>query len=516
MTEPAMDVSASLSDSASLEESRAILAAIVENTNDAIVGKRLDGAITVWNQAAEKLFGYTAAEIIGQAVNVLIPPERLSEETYVIDRLRRGLAIDHYRSIRRTKDGRLINVSLTISPIRDANGAIFGASVIARDITQQIKTERALRESESRFRQLADSLPQIVWEANAAGQIDYYNRRWYEYTGLAELDGPLAEAYQLPAIHPDDLHHTSRQWMEAVKAGRPHLHETRLRNGATGIYRWHLIRSVPVRNEKGQIIRWFGTNTDIDDLKRTEERAKDQQNALAHMERIRTMGQMAAGLAHELNQPLGAILNYGVALQCSLKGDAKLTSLPDAKGILGEIVSQSVRAGEIIRRMRTFVKKQQLLVRAMDINALILESMQMLAFDLRQGHLDPTLRLADGLPPVMVDQIQIQQVLVNLIRNGIDSMSAVPPSDRRLIISTEKSGDGMVTINVIDGGCGVSPDNLHKIFDSFFTTKQTGMGMGLALCRTILEDHGGHLSAHANVDYGTTFSFSVKEAHNGK
>ena len=492
----------------------AVLASIADKTDDAIIGKRLDGTITFWNRAAEEIFGYTASEIIGRNITLLVPPERLSEETYIIDRLRRGLPVEHYQSVRQTKDGRLIHVALTVAPIRDADGVICGASKIARDITQKITAERALRESESRFRQLADSLPQIVWEANASGQVDYYNRRWYEYTGLPEIDGPATEQYWLPAIHPEDLHHTGRRWMDAVKAGRPHLHETRLRNCVTGIYRWHLIRGVPVRDETGKIIRWFGTSTDIDDLKRTEERAKDQQSALAHMERIRTMGQMAAGLAHELNQPLGAILNYGVALQCSLKGDTKLGSQADAREILGEIVSQSVRAGEIIRRMRSFVKKQQLHLQATDINALVNESMQMLAFDLRQAHLEPALRLADELPMVMVDRVQIQQVLVNLIRNGIDAMSAIPPAERRLIVSTQLSSDGFVTIGVTDGGCGVSAENMHKIFDSFFTTKSTGMGMGLALCRTIIEDHGGHLSAKANVDYGTTFSFSVKEAHN--
>jgi PAS domain S-box-containing protein len=166
-----------------------LLSAIVDSSDDAIISKDVDGIVTSWNKSAERMFGYTAAEAIGKPVaTLLIPPERLDEEPSILQRLRRGERVDHFETVRRRKDGFLLDVSLTVSPVRDAQGKIVGASKIARDISENKRIQAELLASEARFRQLADTMPQIVWTARPDGCVDYYNERWYEYTGFRRGD----------------------------------------------------------------------------------------------------------------------------------------------------------------------------------------------------------------------------------------------------------------------------------------------------------------------------------------
>jgi PAS domain S-box-containing protein len=251
------------------ERASQLLAAIVESSSDAVISKNINGVITTWNAGAERLFGYAADEVIGQPVTILMPPERINEEPQILERIRRGETVDHYETVRRRKDGTLLDISLTISPIKDSKGVIIGASKIARDITERKRTEQALRDSEARFRQLADAMPQIVWTARADGYVDYYNRRWYEYTGFPETYG---DASWQPILHPNDVQRSVETWSAAVRSGHPYEIEYRFIDRRTGGYRWHLGRALPVRNEAGEIAKWFGTCTDIDDQKRIEER----------------------------------------------------------------------------------------------------------------------------------------------------------------------------------------------------------------------------------------------------
>src|SRR5262249_12569186 len=166
------------------EEAQALLASIVESSQDAIVSKTLDGYILTWNTGAERLFGYSATEAVGRPITFLVPPELQDQERQILQRLRRGERIDHYESVRLANDGRRLDISLTVSPIRERTGRIIGISNVSRDITARKQAERALRQSAALFRQLADALPQIVWTARPDGFIDYYNERWYEFTGF--------------------------------------------------------------------------------------------------------------------------------------------------------------------------------------------------------------------------------------------------------------------------------------------------------------------------------------------
>ena len=250
------------------EELRTYLASIVDCTDEAIIGKSLDGRILSWNAGAERLYQYSAAEIIGQLITVLCPSDRVDESLGILEKIGRGETVERYETERVRRDGQRIQVSLAVSPIRDLEGRVKGASTIARDITQLKQADAARQESERAFRTLADLVPQLVWMCTPDGLNIYFNQQWVDYTGLT-----LAESYgrgwNIP-FHSDDKQAAWDAWNHATATGDTYRIESRLR-AANGSYRWFLMRGVPLRDEAGAIVKWFGTCTDIEDLKRAEE-----------------------------------------------------------------------------------------------------------------------------------------------------------------------------------------------------------------------------------------------------
>ncbi|HUP78168.1 MAG TPA: PAS domain S-box protein, partial [Pirellula sp.] len=238
-----------------------LLASVVDSSADAIVSKRLDGIVTSWNNAAEKTFGYTAEEMIGNPITRLFPDDRLEEEPKIIARIAKGERVEHFETVRKTKDGRLLEVSLTISPIKDSQGRIVGASKIARDITQQKRTEEQLRRNEEQLRTMADSIPQLAWMADPDGNIFWYNHRWFEYTGttFAQMEGWGWQSVHDPEILPAVVN----RWKESIQTGTSFEMEFPLR-GADHTFRWFLTRVQPLRDAQDKVTRWFGTNTNID------------------------------------------------------------------------------------------------------------------------------------------------------------------------------------------------------------------------------------------------------------
>ena len=271
------------------ERERWRLAAIVESSDDSIVSEDLAGVVTSWNAGAERIFGYPAAEAIGRPLTFLFPPDRLPEAATILARLRDGERVAPFDSVRLTRDGRRIDVSLTISPILDETGRVVGISKIARDVTLARRGEEALRESEARFRQLADAMPHLVWTAGPDGSPDYYNERWYAYTGRPR--GGDGDESWLPVLHPDDVGRSRDTWFRAVATGEPYDVEYRLKNRETGEYRWHQGRGLPVKDASGRVVRWFGTTTDIHE-------GRLQADALREAEGRQRRAMAAARLAH--------------------------------------------------------------------------------------------------------------------------------------------------------------------------------------------------------------------------
>jgi PAS domain S-box-containing protein len=265
----------------------------------------------------------------------------------------------------------------------------------------------------------------------------------------------------------------------------------------------------PIRDAGGQIVGASKISRDISERKRAEEQARRRDAELAHLWRVGAMGNIAAGLAHELNQPLAAIMNYaGVCVNL-----AKTAPLPQEKLLLAlnGVIGETQRAGAIISRLRSFVAKQAPRSAAVDLNELVRRSIALLDFELRHAELAVQLQLATDLQPALADGVQIQQVLVNLLSNALQAMDHLPASERNLMVQTRRVDDKFAEIAVIDSGKGLAPEQLPHLFEPFFTTKPQGLGMGLNISRSIIERHGGRLCAGVNPTDGMRFSLTLPQ-----
>ncbi|WP_241557246.1 PAS domain S-box protein [Croceibacterium ferulae] len=252
-------------------EKEDLFAALFQGSDDAIVAKTTDGIVQAWNPAAERLFGYSAAEMIGQSIRILLPGDRQQEEDHILDRIRAGEQVGQFFTRRIHKTGRLVDVSVTVSPVRNRAGQIVGASKIARDAGPHLADQRRLALSEQRFRMLADNIDQLAWIAAADGQIEWYNRQWYEFGGIdADANRPFRGR---DLLHPDHYADVSEGFDRAIQRQEPWEGTFQLR-AADGSYRWFLGRSHPIRDAAGRLVNWVGTNTDITDQREQAEQIR--------------------------------------------------------------------------------------------------------------------------------------------------------------------------------------------------------------------------------------------------
>ena len=247
-----------------------LFAAIVEDSDAAIIAKDLDGCVLAWNRAAQKVFGWSAPEMIGQPIRRLIPADRQHEEDMILATIRRGEVVDHLETVRVHKDGSLIDIAVQISPIHDSRGDIVGASKIDRDITEELQTRKNLGEIETRFSLMADNITQLAWIADGAGSINWFNQRWLDYTGLT-LEQMNAPDGGSKVVHPDHLERVTQHFNQCFGSGTE-WEDTFPLLGVDGQYRWFLSRAVPLRDVAGIVTCWFGTNTDVTELRDAERR----------------------------------------------------------------------------------------------------------------------------------------------------------------------------------------------------------------------------------------------------
>jgi PAS domain S-box-containing protein len=360
------------------QEARALVAAIVESSDDAIIRKDLNGDIITWNRSAERLFGHGAAEAIGKNIMLIVPPSLVAEEVNILEQARRGEPTHSYETERLHKDGRIIQVSIAISPIFDEFGAVVGASKTCRDITS---------------------------------------------------------------------------------------------------------------------------------LKEAEMEIRKQRAELAHVTRVSTLGQLTSALTHELNQPLGAILRNAEAAELFLQSDQP--DLNEIRAILADIRKDDQRAGSVIERMRSLLKRRSLVSDPLDVREVVEDTIALVRPDLLNRQVKLKLEIPARVPQVMGDRVHLQQVLLNLILNGMDAMNTTPNADRELTVRVSIKDTEHLEVAVSDCGTGLPAAEGGRLFEPFFTTKPNGMGMGLAISRTIIEAHGGKIRAENNPARGATFTLTL-------
>jgi PAS domain S-box-containing protein len=335
------------------------------------------------------------------------------------------------------------------------------------------------------------------------------NQVWLDFSGQTrDYVRSHPEAW-MTAVHPLDREMAAKIFWEGVHAGKSFAFETRSLRAADGIYCWHLQQAVVLRDSQGKVLKFVGTTTDIDDQKRTEETLRQAKDELARANRVTTMGELAASLAHEISQPItGAITNANVCLK-KLGHDEP--NLDEVRSAVTRIARDTQRAAEIIGRIRSQFQKGTVNREVFDVNEIIRETIALLRGEVIRHNISIRTELADDLPQIAGDRVQLQQVAMNLIVNSIEAMKDVD-GKREMTIQSQRTENEQILVSLSDTGIGIPPQLAEQIFDPFFTTKPHGTGMGLRISRSIVESHGGRLWAQGAPGRGATFHLNLRAA----
>ena len=483
------------------EKHLAKLAAIIQFSEDAIISKTVEGIVTSWNPGAAKIFGYSDEEMIGQPITKIIPEDRLNEEPDILNRIQKGEVIEHFETKRLTKEGKLLDISVTISPMKDSQGKITGASKIARDITEAKKAEASLKESERQFRQIADSMPQIVWTATPDGHLDYYNRQWYEFTGFEEDYSDLS---WVRILHPDDVQISVDKYHYSIKTGEPYHVEYRFADrNKRDTFRWFMGRANPVRDELGNIVKWFGTFTEIDDAKRI------QQELELGKQRREDFIKMAS---HELKTPITTIKGYIQLVLNVVKDEEKEISPLLVKSSLLTMDKQVSRLtrlmSELLDLSRIEAGQLELRKESFSLNELVIEIVQDVLYTNNKFSINI---FHDFECIVHADRDRIGQVLTNFLTNAIK----YSPGADKIEVRIFRPEKGQAAVSVKDRGIGIAKEDQEKIFERYYRaegkSEQTypGFGVGLYIAGDIIQRHNGRIFVESEKGNGSTFSFTL-------
>jgi len=394
----------------------------------------------------------------------------------------------------------------------DANGVVrwFGCNIDIEDLERAVNAlregEAALRESEHKLNLIINTIPAMAWSCTSDGRLEYFNRNLIEYVGLP-IDELLGSGFYR-MFHPDDVEPMRAVWNDIVfsKISRPV--DARIR-GADGVYRWFNLRQSPLLDADGNVVRWYGVVVDIEDRKRAEESLRQSQSELAHVTRMTATGELAASIAHEVNQPLMAIVtNAGTCLRW-LQPDH--TDIEQARLAAERIVKDGHRAGDIIASIRAMAQKSPTRMEATDLKGALRDVLDLLKGELRHRDIELSIDLPTRPLKVIGDRTQLQQVVLNLVMNSAEAMKSSAGPHRVDILCTVDERHARVS--VLDTGRGVPAEELDRIFDAFYSTKADGMGMGLSICRSIVEAHGGRIwASNGDNGQGSLFSFTLPTA----
>ena len=399
---------------------------------------------------------------------------------------------------------RWFGVNVDIEDLQRAEDALRASEAALRH------SEAALRESEHRLNLAINTVPAMIWSTTPDGLLDFWNEVLADYVGL-----PLDEAlglgfYQI--FHPDDVDLLRSTWERVLVSMVPKPVDGRIRR-FDGVYRWFALRQSPLLDENGNIVKWYGVFIDIEDRRRAEEELRRTQSDLAHVARMMTMGELAVSIAHEVNQPLMAIVtNAGTCLRWLDDGQLDVAM---ARQAAQRVVEDGHRAGDIVASIRALARKAAPDVQPVGIEELVVEVLDLLNGEFRARGVTTRLDFGPAPTEILGDRVQLQQVVMNLVMNAVEAMSQVDGGRRLLSVSTSP-GSGFVEVSITDTGTGLQQEDKERVFEAFVTTKPGGVGMGLSICRSIVEAHGGRIRATDNLPNGSAFRFTLPLAHWGE
>jgi PAS domain S-box-containing protein len=461
------------------------------------------GGILEANEAFLDILGYSREDLIAGRIRwtKLTPAEWARADQDALAELSATGTCRPYEKEYSRKDGNRVPVLV--------GGAFFEVKrdervVFVIDMTDRKRAEQALRESEERFRTLVQFSFDVYWESDA--QHRFIRQEFAE--GLTDPPAPGSEIgktrWEVPYLEPDA--EAWRKHRESLEAHLPFRDFELARPAADGGKRYISVSGLPVFDKAGRFIGYRGVSRHITERKRAEEALRDMQMELAHANRVATMGQLTASIAHEVNQPITAAVTYALAARRFLS--AEPPNFHEVDDALSIIVKEGNRAGEVVGRIRALIKKVPARKDVLAINDAILEVIALTRTEAANNSVSVRTQLAEALPRVQGDRVQLQQVLINLIINAIEAMRDVGEEERELLISTRNEPEG-VSVEVRDSGPGFAPAALERVFEAFYTTKPSGLGLGLSICRSIIVAHNGRLWAGPNLPRGASFQFAL-------
>ncbi|MBA4107426.1 MAG: hypothetical protein C0485_16940 [Pirellula sp.] len=501
-------------------------------TDYIIYARDAKGMITYVSPSVKKVLGYEPEELIGTyARDAYADP---AHGRQVVDRFVReseeGKPSQSIVIEVRHRDGSVRAMEINERPVFALDGKLASVEGISKDVTEADAANRQIRElkddlerrvalrtdemqrmyedlraSEARYRDVVETLNDFVVRWKPDGTRTFVNEAFARFHSVTPAD--LIGTTFVPTIHLEDQA-AFQEAMDSVSTDKPSTtYEIRVlrRDGSFPWVQWNTRAKF---DDQGQIDHFQSVGRDVTALKAAADMLRQKEVHLAHLSRLATMGEMVAGIAHEINQPLHAAKTFAEAARRNLQlgGREKIDKAIECSSEISDAITRTV---QIIRRLRDFTKSQPFELEALSMNDVVREATELAGYEIRRSSTKLRLDLADGLPITLGDRIQLEQLVVNLLMNGCEAMEQTPAVDKILLVRTSLES-GALTLAVKDAGSGVDDAEMHRLFEAFYTTKNEGMGMGLVLCKSIAEAHGGELRAERNdAGPGMTFNLSL-------
>lgn len=456
--------------------------ALAETCPDCIIIVDEEQVIRFANPAVSKMFGYSTEAVIGNPSSFLLPDIKADQAP----------AGDFSA---RKKSGERFDVDATCGRFHKKT------TIFVRDVTDRKQAREMLEESEANLRLTLDTIPGLVYSRSPDGAIEYANRHATEFYGYTLEE--IRNGAWVNALHPDEKESVVSLIAANLAKGEAYSMEYRRRR-FDGVYRWFHTSVQPLHGPNGEVIRWYGLLTDIDDRRNIEESLRRTQGRLSQAMQLATASELAASIVHEISQPIFAIVANGQA--CLRWLSMSPPNETNARSSVERIVRDGKDVTTIIKGLKTLFKRSPSEKALVNLNHTVAEVFTLVHGRAERQGISIDLQVSEELPPIAADRIQLQQVLLNLVSNAIDSMQDVVHSPKKLIIRSQQQGSAILT-EIVDHGTGIT--DYEKIFETFFTTKKNGMGMGLPICRSIIEAHDGRLWAAPGSPVGSIFSFTI-------